>query len=74
MIKNLAVSSPRKVRIDKKKIHYLVGELKKLKKFDIKSFDINFVSSEDIFSINSHYLGHFFTTDIITFNYSGGKL
>ncbi len=71
MVKNLTVSSYRKLKIDKKKIHYLLGELKSELKFEIASFGINFVSNEEIFEINSRYLKHFFTTDIITFNYSG---
>jgi probable rRNA maturation factor len=71
MIKNLTVSSPRKYKIDKKKTHLLIGELKRELKFDITSFEVNFVSNEEIFEINSRYLKHFSTTDIITFNYSG---
>lgn len=71
MIKNLTVSSAGAKKIDKKKVHSLINELKMLLKFEIKSFDINFISSEDIIAINSKYLRHNFSTDIITFNYSG---
>lgn len=71
MIKNLTVNTTHRFRIDKKKIHLLIGELKKELEFEISSFAINFVSNEEIFQINSHYLKHFCTTDIITFNYSG---
>jgi len=71
MVKNLIVSTPRKFKIDKKKVHLLVGELKRELKFEITSFEVNFVSNDEIFEINSRYLKHFSTTDIITFNYSG---
>lgn len=71
MVKNLTVACPKNIKLDKRKIHFLVGKLKDLLKFEITSFEINFISSEEIFSINSRYLKHFRTTDIITFNYSG---
>jgi len=71
MIKNLAVNSVKSLKIDKKKIHFLIGELKSILKFKIKSFGINFVTSEEIVKINVRYLNHNYTTDIITFNYSG---
>ncbi len=71
MIKNLTVYCEKPFKINKKKIHFLTGELKKLLKFEITSFGINFISKEEIFDINTRYLRHFYSTDIITFNYSG---
>jgi rRNA maturation RNase YbeY len=35
---------------------------------------INFINSEEIHRINKEYLNHNYTTDIITFNYSGNHL
>ncbi|MBA4318377.1 MAG: rRNA maturation RNase YbeY [Flavobacterium sp.] len=70
-MKNLTVYCSAGKKVDKRKIHSLVKNLKSLLKFEIVSFDINFISSEDIISINSKYLRHKCTTDIITFNYSG---
>lgn len=71
MVKNLTVTCTENIRLDKRKLHSLVNELKSILKFEITSFEINFVSSDEIFLINSRYLKHFRTTDIITFNYSG---
>ena len=71
MIKNLQVNSGSNIKIDKKLIHILVRKLKLELDFDIVSLIINFISSEQILEINNIYLNHNFTTDIITFNYSG---
>ncbi len=71
MVKNLTISCGKGIKIDKKKIHELVSELKPILEFKVSSLAINFVSPEEILEINSQYLKHFFTTDIITFNYSG---
>ena len=42
--------------------------------FSILSLNINFVSGAEIHRINKEFLNHDFTTDIITFNYTGNKL
>jgi rRNA maturation RNase YbeY len=39
--------------------------------FKIYSFSINFLHGNEIIPINKKYLGHNYSTDIITFNYSG---
>jgi probable rRNA maturation factor len=39
--------------------------------FSLQSLNINIISAGEIEKINSEYLGHNFSTDIITFNYSG---
>ena len=71
MVKNLSISCGKGIKIDKKKIHELVAGLKPVLEFKVSSLTINFVTPEEILEINSQYLKHFFTTDIITFNYSG---
>ncbi len=68
-MKNVRVYSNYKF-IKKKKVGLLVKELSGILEFDIDSLEINFISSDKIFKINSEYLNHNFTTDIITFNYS----
>jgi len=68
-LKNVRVYSNYKF-IKKKKVGLLVKELSGILEFDIDSLEINFISSDKIFKINSEYLNHNFTTDIITFNYS----
>lgn len=68
-MKNVRVYSSYKF-IKKKKVGLLVKELSGILEFDIDSLEINFISSDKIYKINSEYLNHNFTTDIITFNYS----
>lgn len=72
MKKNLFVSSIDK-RIVKSKVHNLVGCLQKELNFSVVSLFINFINSEEIHKINKRYLNHDFSTDIITFNYSGSN-
>lgn len=71
MIKNLTISCSKGIKVDKKKIHGLISGLKPILEFKVSSLVINFVSPEEILELNGRYLRHFFTTDIITFNYSG---
>ncbi len=71
MVKNLKVNSGKNIKIDKALVHALVKTLKKELGFDISTLIINFIPSNQILEINKKYLNHNFTTDIITFNYSG---
>lgn len=68
-MKNLHVYCS-KYEISKKNIHSLVSSLAKQLNFKIINLDINFISGDEIYEINKKYLKHFYTTDIITFNYS----
>ncbi len=70
MIKNLYVSSSTK-KINKKRIHKLVGLLREDLEFSVEYLFINFITSEEIYNINKEFLNHDRSTDIITFNYSG---
>jgi len=69
VIKNLQVFSPSK-SIDKLSIHKLVGSLKKELNLQIDSLVLNFVSETEITELNEKYLDHYYSTDIITFDYS----
>lgn len=71
MIKNLSVYSSKGIRLNKTAIHKIVSLLKDDLKFCVESLQFNFVLGEEIHKINKKYLKHDFTTDIITFNYSG---
>lgn len=71
MVKNLKISSVKNVRMNKTLIHNIVSLIKTEMNFKISSLEINFVNEELILEINIKYLDHNFTTDIITFNYSG---
>ena len=74
MVKNIRVfCSDKKIRVNKIRVHTLVNSLKKELNFSISSLPINFISSSEITIINKKYLNHNYSTDIITFNYSGSK-
>jgi rRNA maturation RNase YbeY len=71
VVKNLEVYNNSNKKIDKRVIHKLVNGLKKDLGFDISSLQIDFITPDQILTINKDYLGHNYSTDIITFNYSG---
>lgn len=70
MIKNLEVYSESKLKVSKALIKKVVVLLKSDLNFEISSLIINFVSAAKITLINSEFLDHHYSTDIITFNYS----
>jgi len=72
LIKNLFVYSKNLI-VDKKKVHNLVKSLQLELKFTIQSLYINFIDSEKIKEINKKYLKHNYSTDVISFNYSGSN-
>ena len=72
MIKNLNVFSASK-SVNKLSIHKLVGSLKKELNLQIHSLIINFVSESEMSELNEKYLDHYYSTDIITFDYSGER-
>lgn len=69
-MKNLLVNFSRKSALKKKMIHNSVAFLKNELKFQVRGLIINFVNKEEIININKKYLGHNYSTDIITFDYS----
>ncbi len=71
MLKNLTVTSEKQFKVNKRLVHKIVSGLKKGINFQVDFLQINFVSSSYILQLNNKYLGHNYTTDIITFNYSG---
>jgi len=56
--------------LEKKKVHILIKKLSEMLKFSVESLEINFVKANKIKNINSKYLKHQYSTDIITFYYS----
>lgn len=70
IVKNVRVYSKYKF-IKKQKIHTLISVLCDELQLIVSSLDVDFVSGSRIKNINSEYLDHNYTTDIITFNYSG---
>lgn len=72
MIKNVNVNfSAKNGEISKILAHKIVGLLKTDLNFNIISLPINIISANQIKQINKKYLNHDYSTDIITFNYSG---
>jgi len=69
-MKNLSVSYNGTIKIDKSLIHKIVKKLSDDLDFKILSMQINLVNSEEMKKINSKYLNHNYSTDIITFNYA----
>lgn len=72
MIKNLTVNSV-KIKIDKVSVHKLIKSLRDELNFKIESLSVNFIDSSQIKQINSEYLDHNSSTDILSFNYSGSN-
>ena len=70
MVKNVHIFSNSNYKIDKILIHKLLSFLKKEIKFSINSLEINFIEKEEIHLINNKHLGHNYSTDILTFNYT----
>jgi len=73
VIKNLSVNVLKDSEVDKKFIHNIVKELKNELEFELSGIQINFVNSAEIMRINKVYLNHNYSTDIITFDYSGSQ-
>lgn len=71
MVKNLQVNIRGKASLNKSSVHNLVYFLKNELFFNISSLAINFIHSDQITGINSSYLKHYYSTDIISFNYTG---
>ena len=71
MNKNVFVSINHNSILSKSEVHKIISRLKKLLSFKIHNLPINFISSEEIHELNKTYLKHDYSTDIITFNYSG---
>ena len=74
MVKYLKVTNDGLQKLSRVAIHKLVQDLKSNLHLDISSLLINFIKNKDIVEINSKYLDHKSSTDIITFDYSGDNL
>ncbi len=73
MIKNLSINFQNRYNFKKSFVHKLIGNLKNELKFEIDTLIVNFIDSKKILEINKKYLNHNYSTDILTFNYSGSQ-
>jgi len=71
VVKNLQVNIRGNIALEKLSIHKIVHYLKNELNFNISSLPINFIHSDELTEINLNYLKHYYSTDIITFNYTG---
>ena len=69
-MKNLTVQNSKGYKIDKREVHRIVSLLKKELLFNVNEISINIVTAEEILKVNTKFLNHDYSTDIITFNYS----
>jgi len=71
LIKNVHIYSISGYKINKIQIHKLLSFLRKELKIAFNFLEINFISSEEIYILNKEHLKHNYSTDILTFNYTG---
>ena len=71
MVKNVHIYSIYDYQINKILIHKLIYFLKNRLNFSINLLEINFINEEEIHKLNNEHLEHNYSTDILTFNYTG---
>ncbi len=69
----IAILIPKKLDFKKSIVRKVILELSKELSFSISSVNVSFVNNKEILEINGKYLNHYFTTDILTFNYNGSN-
>jgi len=69
----IAILIPKKVKFKKSLIRKIILELVEDLHFSIESINVSFVDKKEMVELNSHHLNHHFSTDILTFNYSGSN-
>ncbi len=69
----IAILIPKKIDFNKPLIRKIILALVEELHFSIASINVSFVDRKEILELNSKYLNHHFSTDILTFNYSGSN-
>jgi probable rRNA maturation factor len=72
-VKGITIFSEKGISLKKKNIRKIIEVLIKELSLKVNFLEFNFVTSETIILINKEHLGHNFSTDIITFDYSSEK-
>lgn len=72
-MKSVFVYNEKGIVINKKIAKEIVKRIKDELELSVHSIEFNFVTSETIVGVNKKYLGHNYSTDIITFDYSNEK-
>lgn len=69
----IAILIPKKIDFKKSLIRKIILKLVEELHFSIESMNVSFVDKKEMVELNSHHLNHHFSTDILTFNYSGSN-
>jgi len=69
----IAILIPKKIDFKKSLIRRIILQLAEELQFEIASVHVSFVNKNEILELNGKYLNHHFSTDILTFNYSGSN-
>jgi len=69
----IAILIPKKLDFKKSIVREVVLKLAKELSFSIININVSFVDDKEILELNSKYLDHHFSTDILTFNYNGSN-
>ena len=69
----IAILIPKKIDLKKSLIRRIILQLVEDLKFEIANVHVSFVNKNEMLELNGKYLNHHFSTDILTFNYSGSN-
>ncbi|PIX00029.1 MAG: rRNA maturation RNase YbeY [Ignavibacteria bacterium CG_4_8_14_3_um_filter_37_9] len=69
----IAILIPKIIKFKKSLIRAIILQLAEELQFSIASIHVSFVDKKEILALNGKYLSHHFSTDILTFNYSGSN-
>lgn len=72
-MRNVFVYNEKGIVINKKIVKEIVKRIKDELELSVHSLEFNFVTSDTMIAVNKKYLGHNYSTDIITFDYSNEK-
>ncbi len=71
MVKNLFVYNKTKIKIDGIIVHSVFNRLLKYFNVKLSNIEITFLNAPKIHKLNAQFLNHDYSTDILTFNYTG---
>lgn len=69
-MKSVYIYAEKGIYVNKKSAHKLIGTISNQLNKRIISLEISFIGDKTILDINSRFIGHKYTTDVISFDYS----